>query len=59
MPLSLSKKSSFIAQSDIRVMTLECARVGGINLAQCVCDTEVLLSVYLKHRIERLLDGVL
>src|SRR3989337_2464720 len=34
MPLSLSKKASLIAQSEIRAMTLECARVGGINLAQ-------------------------
>ena len=45
MPLSLSKKSSLIAQSEIRVMTLECARVGGINLAQGVCDTEFPLPV--------------
>jgi len=45
MPLSLSKKSSLIAQSEIRAMTLECARVGGINLAQGVCDTEVPLPV--------------
>ena len=41
MSLSLSKKSSLIAQSEIRAMMLECARVGGINLAQGVCDTEV------------------
>ena len=41
MPLSLSKKSSLFAQSEIRTMMLECARVGGINLAQGVCDTEV------------------
>jgi aminotransferase len=39
MPLSLSKKSSLIAQSEIRDMTIECARIGGINLAQGVCDT--------------------
>ena len=26
-------------------MTLACARIGGINLAQGVCDTEVPLSV--------------
>jgi len=45
MPLSLSKKSSLIAQSEIRAMTLECARVGGINLAQGVCDTEAPLPV--------------
>ena len=45
MPLSLSKKSSLIAQSEIRAMTIECARVGGINLAQGVCDTELPLPV--------------
>ena len=38
MSLSLSNKSSLIAQSEIRAMTLECARVGGINLAQGVDD---------------------
>ena len=26
-------------------MTLACARVGGINLAQCVCDTALPLPV--------------
>ncbi len=45
MPLSLSKKSSLIAQSEIRAMTLACARISGINLAQGVCDTEVPLPV--------------
>ena len=36
MSLSLSKKSSLIVQSEIRAMTLECARIAGINLAQGV-----------------------
>src|SRR3989337_4056417 len=45
MPLSLSKKAYLIAQSEIRAMTLECARVGGINLAQGVCDTELPVPV--------------
>ena len=45
MPLSLSKKASLIAQSEIRAMALECARIGGINLAQGVCDTELPLPV--------------
>jgi aminotransferase len=40
MPLSLSKRANLIVQSDIRAMTIECDRVGGINLAQGVCDTE-------------------
>lgn len=37
----LSRKSAHIAQSEIRVMSVECERVGGINLAQGICDTEV------------------
>lgn len=45
MPLSLSKRAARIVQAEIRAMTLECERVGGINLAQGVCDTEVPLPV--------------
>ncbi|HLB05718.1 MAG TPA: pyridoxal phosphate-dependent aminotransferase [Thermodesulfobacteriota bacterium] len=45
MTLLLSKRSSLIVQSEIRAMTIECARIGGINLAQGVCDTEVPLPV--------------
>lgn len=40
MSLSVSKRAAGIVQSDIRAMTIECDRVGGINLAQGVCDTE-------------------
>jgi aminotransferase len=32
-------------QSEIRAMSIECVRVGGINLSQGVCDTPVPLSV--------------
>ena len=32
-------------QSEIRVMSVECDKVGGVNLAQGVCDTEVPLPV--------------
>lgn len=39
--LQISKISEDIAQSEIRAMTVECDRIGGINLAQGVCDTEV------------------
>ena len=28
-------------QSTIRTMSVECEKVGGVNLAQGVCDTEV------------------
>lgn len=45
MSLQLSKRSEGIVQAEIRVMTIECERVGGINLAQGVCDTGVPLSV--------------
>ena len=41
MGLSVSKRSELIVQSEIRNMTLECVRVGGINLSQGVCDTPV------------------
>ncbi len=39
MTLALSKRASFIHQSEIRNMSIECERVGGINLSQGVCDT--------------------
>ena len=37
----LSPHSAFIAKAEIRNMSVECNKVGGINLAQGVCDTEV------------------
>jgi aminotransferase len=37
----LSDKATRIAQSEIRVMSIECERVRGVNLAQGICDTEV------------------
>src|SRR5947207_14551460 len=37
----LRDKAAHIAQSEIRVMSIECERVRGVNLAQGVCDTEV------------------
>ena len=39
--IEVSKSASRIAQSEIRVMSVECERVGGVNLAQGICDTEV------------------
>jgi len=39
--LGLSDIASRIVQSTIRTMSVECDMVGGINLAQGVCDTEV------------------
>ena len=34
----LARRMRTLAQSDIRRMTLECERVGGINLGQGICD---------------------
>lgn len=39
--LSLSKHAAQVRPSEIRIMSVECARVQGINLAQGICDTEV------------------
>ena len=39
--LGLSDIASRIVQSTIRTMSVECEKVGGVNLAQGVCDTEV------------------
>ena len=39
--LELSRKAGGIAQSEIRIMSVECEKVHGINLAQGICDTEV------------------
>src|SRR5580658_5836289 len=39
--LALSALAPKTLQSEIRAMTTECDRIGGINLAQGVCDTPV------------------
>ena len=39
--LGVSEVASRIVQSTIRTMSVECEKVGGVNLAQGVCDTEV------------------
>jgi aminotransferase len=41
MSLSLSSRAELTAQAEIRVMSIECEKVGGINLAQGVCDLPV------------------
>jgi aminotransferase len=41
MALKLSRRHEWVLQSEIRNMSIECDRVGGINLSQGVCDTEV------------------
>ncbi|MGD0888886.1 MAG: aminotransferase class I/II-fold pyridoxal phosphate-dependent enzyme [Acidobacteriaceae bacterium] len=37
----LSQTAPLILQSEIRSMSVECERIGGVNLAQGVCDTEL------------------
>jgi aminotransferase len=41
MNLKVSRRSARIEQAEIRNMSIECERLGGINLAQGVCDTPV------------------
>src|SRR5215471_17165962 len=36
--MRIAKRLQDLAQSDIRRMTRECERVGGINLGQGICD---------------------
>ena len=43
--LRLSARSGDILQSEIRNMSIECERIGGINLSQGVCDTPVPVDV--------------
>src|SRR5262245_43430968 len=38
MPKASAKRLADLVQSDIRRMTRECERVGGINLGQGICD---------------------
>jgi aminotransferase len=54
--LHLSEISPHIVQSEIRSMTVECDRLGGVNLAQGVCDTEVPEPVA-ASAIEAIRDG--
>jgi aminotransferase len=37
----LSQIAPLIVQSEIRFMSVECERVGGMNLAQGICDTDL------------------
>ena len=54
--LRLSKIAPNLVQSEIRAMTVECDRVGGVNLAQGVCDTELPASVA-EGAIQAIQDG--
>ena len=39
--LHISEIAPVVVQSEIRAMSVECDRIGGINLAQGICDTEL------------------
>ena len=54
--LRLSEISPGMVQSEIRAMTVACDRVGGINLAQGVCDTGVPSPV-MQRAIDAITEG--
>ena len=64
--LALSELAPGAMQSEIRAMTTECDRIGGINLAQGVCDTpvptpveaEALAAIHAGYNIYTRLDGI-
>lgn len=64
--LSLSELAPRALQSEIRAMSMECDRVGGVNLAQGICDTEPPAAVLegakeaidAGHNIYTRLDGI-
>jgi len=41
MSLSLSSRHEWVRKSELRAMSVECERVGGVNLSQGVCDLAV------------------
>jgi aminotransferase len=64
--LHLSEIAPHLVQSEIRSMTVECDRVGGVNLAQGVCDTPLpppvreaaIAAIEHGHNIYTRLDGI-
>ncbi len=64
--LALSELAPGAMQSEIRAMSVECDRIGGINLAQGVCDTpvpapveaEAIAAIRAGHNIYTRLDGI-
>lgn len=57
MSLTISLRSSQIVQSEIRSMSIECDRVGGINLSQGICDLELPIPVRLGAQ-EAMVQGI-
>jgi len=64
--LHLSQLAPGALQSEIRAMSVECDRIGGINLAQGICDTpvpapvaaEAQAAVRAGHNLYTRLDGI-
>src|SRR5579872_5910409 len=64
--LRLSDLAPGLVQSEIRAMTVACDDVGGINLAQGVCDTDpphqvvsaAIEAIHTGHNIYTRLDGI-
>jgi aminotransferase len=64
--LQLSELAPRALQSEIRAMSMECDRIGGVNLAQGICDTEVpapvshgaIEAIHAGHNIYTRLDGI-
>ena len=64
--LTLSELAPRALQSEIRAMSMECDRIGGVNLAQGICDTEVpavvsetaVEAIQAGHNIYTRLDGI-
>jgi aminotransferase len=64
--LALSQLAPGVFQSEIRAMSVACDDLGGINLAQGVCDTpvpapveaEALAAIHAGHNIYTRLDGI-
>jgi aminotransferase len=64
--LRLSELAPRTLQSEIRAMSVECDRVGGVNLAQGVCDTEApaevlaeaIAAIQAGHNMYTRMDGI-
>jgi len=54
--LTVSQLAPGVLQSEIRAMSVECDRLGGINMAQGICDTPVPAPV-LEAAIQAIRDG--
>lgn len=57
MTFRVSSELSFLRQSEIRNMSIECARVSGINLSQGVCDTALPEAVQ-RGAAQAMADGI-